>query len=320
MATPSSPIQSNGKPPIVVIGVEQEWTARSLESVLGPHGFAVVRAYSGAQTIDLAEIATPDLVLVDSRLPDMDGLDVCLALRDQRRIGANVPVVITTSGPVPRDFLRAAYGAGVWSVWEQPLDGELLVLRLRTWVSAKRVVDDAERASMVDVESGLYTFSGLHRRAREVMTDAARRHTPVSCIAIAPILTRTGTYIDETPVPARVSAEIARLIAGSARGSDVVGRTGAAEFAIVVPMTTGADAVEMVERLRDRVAAMPPVLADGRSARIALRAGLVTIADPGADLRDASDLLVRASTALRYAQSARDPGIRSFDEVPASFV
>ncbi|MCC7054117.1 MAG: response regulator [Gemmatimonadaceae bacterium] len=320
MFSTSAPAEASAKPPIIVVGVEQEWAARSLESVLGPRGFAVVRAYSGRQTLDLAEVAAPDVVLIDSRLPDMDGVDVCRALRQERRVGAHVPVVLTTSGPAPREFVRNAYLAGAWSVWEQPLDGELLVLRLLTWVDAKRVVDEAERVSLVDVDSGLYTYSGLHRRAREVMSDAARRHTPVSCIAVAPVMLRSATGTEEIPVPVRVANDIARMVAGTARGSDVVGRMGSAEFAIVAPMTELTGAVEMVERLRDRIATLPPVLADGRAARVALRAGLVTIADPGIELRDSSDLLVRASTALRYAQSSRAPGVRTFDEVPATFV
>lgn len=310
------------RPPIVVVGVEQEWAARSLESVLGPHGFAVVRAYSGRQTLDLAEVAAPDVVLIDSRLPDMDGVEVCRTLRDERRIGAHVPIVLTTSGPAPREFLREAYMAGAWSVWEQPIDGELLLLRLQTWVAAKRVVDDAERVSLVDAESGLYTYRGLTRRAREVMADASRRQTPVSCIAIGPMVSRNSTQPggSEVPVPAHLANDIGRIVASVARGSDVVGRLGSSEFAIVAPMTELPGAVELIERLRDKVASMPPLLADGKASRVALRAGLSTIRIEALTLRDGNDLLLQASTALRYAQSSRALDVRTFDEVPSTFV
>ncbi len=320
MPRPPHPTDLTARPPIVVVGVEQEWAARSLETVLGPRGFAVVRAYSGRQTLDLAEVAAPDVVLIDSRLPDMDGVDVCQILRDERRVGPHVPIVITTSGPAPRDFLRLAYQAGAWSVWEQPIDGELLLLRLRTWVEAKRVVDDAERVSLVDIESGLYTYRGLSRRARELLADAARRKTPVSCIALGPMVTRANQSASELPVPARLAVDIGRVVASVARGSDVVGRMGSSEFAILAPMTEMHGAAELVERLRDKVAAMPPLVADGKASRIALRAGMVTIGDASADLRDASDILVRAATALRYAQSSRAIGVSTFDDVPSTFV
>ena len=308
------------RPPIIVIGIEQEWAARSLETVLGPHGFAVVRAYSGRQTLDLAEVASPDVVLIDSRLPDINGIDVCRSLRDDRLLGAHVPVVITTSGPAPREFLRQAYLAGAWSVWEQPIDGELLVLRLQTWVDAKRVVNEAERESLVDLESGLYTYRGLHRRAKEVMADAARRRTPVACIAIGPALTSGAEQGDDLRLPPRLASEIGRGVAGVARASDVIGRVGGNEFAILAPMTSRDGAVELVERLRDHFAVTPLVAGD-RLSRVSLQAGLaVTSEDPLAPRGDGSELLLRASTALRYAQSLRSADVRSFDEVPMTFV
>ena len=310
----------SGRPPIVVVGIEQEWAARSLETVLGPRGFAVVRAYSGRQTLDLAEVAAPDAVLIDSRLPDMDGVDVCRILRDEQRVGRQVPVIVTTSGPAPRDFLRAAYEAGAWSVWEQPLDGELMLLRLQTWVDAKRVLDDTERSSLVDSESGLYSFRGLTRRAREVMAESVRRNTPVACIALAPMASRTASMAEELPVPARVATDVGRLLAGEARGSDVIGRMGASEFAILAPMTERAGALEMVERLRDRVASMPVRADEGRHSRIMLRAGLATLAPAALEQRDGANLLARAAAALRFAQSSRASAVRSYDEVPSTFV
>src|SRR5579864_9776616 len=61
------------RPPLVLLANDQEWSARSLESILGPNGYAVLRAYTGKQVLDLARSAQPDLVIMDIRLPDMDG-------------------------------------------------------------------------------------------------------------------------------------------------------------------------------------------------------------------------------------------------------
>ena len=85
-------------------------------------------------------------------------------------------------------------------------------------------------------------------------------------------------------------------------------------------MTEPRGALELVERLRDRVAAMPPIVADGRASRLALRAGIATVSERAIDARDGNDLLVRASTALRYAQSSRTSDVRTYDEVPSTFV
>jgi PleD family two-component response regulator len=310
----------HARPPIVVVGVEQEWAARALESVLGPHGFAVVRAYSGRQTLDLCEVAAPDVILLDSRLSDIDGVDACRRLRAEGRVGMHVPIVLMTSGPAPREFIRSAYQAGAWSVWEQPIDGELLLLRLETWVGAKRVADEAERLSLIDVASGLYTYLGLSRRAGEVMADAARRKTPVACVAFGSVLLAPAMLSEEQTVSARLASDIGRLIATVARGSDVIGRVGATEFTIIAPMTEAGGAIELVERVRDRVAELPGVIADGRALRVNVRAGFATVADVSVIEHDGRDLLARAATALRFAQAKRSADVRSIDEVPFTFV
>src|SRR5262245_57140608 len=47
MALPA--IDILGSPPLVLVANDQEWSTRSLESVLGPRGFATVRAFTGKQ-------------------------------------------------------------------------------------------------------------------------------------------------------------------------------------------------------------------------------------------------------------------------------
>ena len=81
--------------PLVVIANSQEWHTRSLESILGPHGYAVLRAYNGKQTIDRVRSSQPDAIMIDSFLPDMDGLEVCRALRSDPQLSAS------TSPPGP---------------------------------------------------------------------------------------------------------------------------------------------------------------------------------------------------------------------------
>ena len=53
-------------------------------------GFAVERAATGQEALDAAE---PDLVLLDLRLPDIDGLEVCRRLRERSR----VPIIVVTA-------------------------------------------------------------------------------------------------------------------------------------------------------------------------------------------------------------------------------
>src|ERR1043165_3721492 len=105
------PGQARSHPPLVVIANSQEWHTRSLESILGPHGYAVLRAYTGRQALELARNAQPDVVILEARLPDGGGLHVCGTLRRDPNFSATTPIVITTSGPAGRAQRLAAFTA-----------------------------------------------------------------------------------------------------------------------------------------------------------------------------------------------------------------
>ena len=90
------------RPPLVLIANDQEWSARSLESILAPNGYAVLRAYTGIQALERARTARPDLVILDAQMPDVHGVDVCRELRGDPRFSATTPIIITTAGPSGR--------------------------------------------------------------------------------------------------------------------------------------------------------------------------------------------------------------------------
>ncbi len=56
-------------------------------------GFHVIYAYLGRQGIDMVETQTPDLILLDLTLPDMDGIMVCEILRKSY----DVPIIMLTA-------------------------------------------------------------------------------------------------------------------------------------------------------------------------------------------------------------------------------
>ncbi len=74
----------------VLIVEDEDAIALPLAEGLSREGFDVVRAATGAEALAATE---PDVVLLDLRLPDMDGLDVCRRLRERSRL----PIIIVTA-------------------------------------------------------------------------------------------------------------------------------------------------------------------------------------------------------------------------------
>jgi two-component system cell cycle response regulator len=305
---------------MVLVANDQEWSARSLESILAPNGYAVLRAYTGRQAIDLARSAQPDIVIVDSRMTDLDGADVCRELRADPRFGLHTPILITTSGPAERLDAIKACEAGAWDYLGHPLDGELLLLKLATFLLAKREVDRERDESLLDGVTGFYNVRGLARRAREIGAEAHRHHSPLACVAVS---TETGGALDERlmeELASRVAVHVGEILRSSGRSSDAIGRLGQSEFAIIAPATEASGAVKLVERLQQLLASTPMPL-DGELQPLRLRAGYCAVPDYARSTVDAVEMMLRAATALRDLRNdPRGSPIRDFDSVPVKYV
>jgi diguanylate cyclase (GGDEF)-like protein len=306
--------------PLVLIANDQEWSARSLESILGPSGYSVVRAYTGQQALERARTSQPDIIILDAQMPDIHGFEVCRALRSDPRFSSTTPIVITTSGPSGRTQRLEAYRAGAWEFLGQPLDGEALLLKLHTFLQSKRQVDLLREENLLDSGTGLYNMRGLARRAREIGSDAIRRREALACVVFAPE-SELETTDDEAPEEelVRMSDQVGAVFRQVGRVSDAIGRLGPTEFAVIAPATGADGAVRLVNRLGGAVEATRiPVRGGERSVRV--KAGYCAVPDFAESAVDAVELLLRATTALRDLRSGGEADrIRAFEQVPLPY-
>ncbi|MDQ2670962.1 MAG: response regulator [Gemmatimonadota bacterium] len=308
-------LSTSSDQPLVLIANDQEWSARSLESILAPNGYAVVRAYTGQQALDRARAAQPDLIILDAQMPDMHGFDVCRALRNDPRFGATTPIVITTAGPSGRTQRLEAYRAGAWEFLGQPLDGEALLLKLATFLGTKRAVDQLRDQSLLDSSTGLYNMRGLARRARELGAEALRRHEALACVVFAPEAETNGHGEPPPEEAERIAQRVRDIVRTRGRTADAIGRLGTGEFAVIAPGTSGDGAVKLVARLSATIED-EPVAVRGGDRKLRVRAGYCAVPDFSAASVDAVELLLRATTALRDLRTAGDDDerVRAFDE------
>jgi len=307
-------------PPLVLVANDQEWLSRSIESILGPSGFAVVHAHTGRQALELARRTRPDAVIVDAGMPDLAGIEVCRILRADSRFATSTPIMMTSAAAASRADRLAAYRSGVWEYWTQPLDTDALILKLWNFVQSKQEVDRCHSDSLLDDATGLYNVRGLTRRAQELGAEAARRHSALACIAISPSGFSGSSELDPSSdadgATAQVTRQIGELFRRTARVSDAVGRLGRSEFAIIAPATETKGVIRLIERIREEVESMQASgSVEDRPLRI--NAGYCAVADFAASDVDAVELLVRASTALRHSKGneARER-ISAFEDIP----
>src|SRR5438105_5400911 len=296
------------RPPLILIASDQDWAARSLESVLGPHGYAALRVATSQRALELALMTQPEAIIIDMALPDLGGRAVCERLRQDARMPLNVPIILTTSAVASRSERLDAYAAGAWELCAEPFDVEVLLLKLAAFVQAKLAADRIREETLVDEETGLYNARGLARRAREIGGEAIRRSDALACVAFSPL---EEVMTDSTVAregDRDIAETVSRVCQCSARLSDAVGRIGPNEYAIIAPGAGEEGAERIVARLRESFESVPVRIKE-REHRFRLATSVAAVTNLAESAVDARELLYRATTWIRQAAAESHPAI-----------
>jgi two-component system, cell cycle response regulator len=282
------------RPPLVLVVEDEEWCARAIQTILGPRGYAVLRAYSGRQALEHAMSALPDAILLDDALQDIASHDVCRRLVDDART-ASTPIVMMTTGSATRARRVEAFRAGAWEFMALPPDAEELLLRLETYVRAKVSTDRAREDGLLDGASGLYNLRGLLRRAVELGAEANRYERPLACVVItvAPAAVSAG---GEDELRGALLQSLEQVFRTTVRSCDAIGRLGPNQFAVLTPATDDVGAQRLAERL---LLSVETGTSPADPASLNARAGCFGVTNFREAALQPSELLVRAALALR---------------------
>jgi DNA-binding response OmpR family regulator len=139
---------------VLVVEDEPE-IAAALEAELRHEGYAVRVERDGLLGLSTAREWNPDLVLLDLRLPSLDGLEICRRLRSTSR----VPILVLTARESVTDRVRGL-DAGADDYLTKPFSLAELLARVRAGLRRGQLGDSAERIVVSDLV--------LDARAREV--------------------------------------------------------------------------------------------------------------------------------------------------------
>lgn len=92
-------------------------------------GFRVIPAYTGAEALSLARDRQPAAIVLDIRLPDITGWDVCRALKTDPDT-ARIPIIVLTAAASPT-LARQAETAGCAACLLKPCFPDQLAHTLR---------------------------------------------------------------------------------------------------------------------------------------------------------------------------------------------
>ena len=115
---------------------------RLAEALLAPGGYAIATSASGPEALDRIITMPPDLVLLDLKMPDMDGVAVCCAIRENPATAILPVIMVTAHGDEQK--IRAIE-AGADDFIARPINQAELLARIRSLLRVKQFHDTIQR-------------------------------------------------------------------------------------------------------------------------------------------------------------------------------
>jgi diguanylate cyclase (GGDEF)-like protein len=268
----------------------------------------VLFATSGRDALANARDEQPDLILLDVLMPDMDGYEVCRALKADTAT-QDIPVIFVTGLAETTDETRGLE-AGAIDYITKPFVPAVVRMRVRNHLALRRVTNELHvlnaellRLATTDALTGVsnrrHFFDKVAEEAQRMRR--YRRPAAVFMLDLDHFKRLNDGYGHDIGDHALV--ETASTVRQTLRTHDLFGRLGGEEFAGFLPETDFAQAVTVCERLRELIAAIR-VPTSGEPARVTASIGVVAL---DSEQETVAAALKRADQAMYAAkQSGRN--------------
>lgn len=183
----------------------------------------------------------PDLIILDIRLPDIDGYEVARRLRDDRRT-ANIPIIFLTEKRDRADRLQGLE-IGADDYITKPFDVQELRLRVRN--ALKRF----SQGSLTNPVTGLPEGALVDEKLSEVLGESSASLLFVSLLNMDAFREAYG-FVASDDVLRAISLMIVNAMREFSRPEDFLGHLSAVDFVLVVPPSNLAT---LTEKLRSRL-------------------------------------------------------------------
>jgi len=268
--------------------------ARATEGVLRAAGFLTASCCDPADAYEAILRESPDLIILDVLLGDVDGFDVC------RRVRANpalqlVPIIFVTRRGNVEERVRGLQVGGNDYV-AKPFDPPELVARVRSHLSRLSALREM---AIRDGLTRCYNHKYFKMRLEQELVRARRYGSALSLGLLDIDHFKKVNDTHGHPAGDAVLAHLASLLTASVRSSDIVARYGGEEFAFVLVEAGAEEAAVVAERMRARVEAHDFELPGGGRLRATASIGIAA-AQPQ---EGASGLVQRADAALYEAKA-----------------
>jgi len=143
-----------------------------LISALEPHGYEILAAPNGAAALKVAAKASPDLILLDVMMPDLNGFETCRRLK-QSEATRNISVIFLTARSEMESIVEGFRSGGVDYI-TKPFQAEEVLSRVETHLGINRLTRDLqEKNQALETRTAELTAEIQRREMAEVALHAA---------------------------------------------------------------------------------------------------------------------------------------------------
>lgn len=295
------------KPANTILVVDDEQVNTTLLSeVLKKAGYSVNSANDGFKAIAACKVRTPDVIVLDLHMPLMGGMEVYNRLRAEEKT-QSIPIIFLAA----RDKTLPSFSgddASNEDIIFKPVEPNELLSRVKSVLKEKALKDELRRKeaqikelSLTDSLTALKTTRYLEEFMQIGIRQAKRYSVPMSVVVLE---LDKHAEMAKALAPSSFDAivsQTAQLVAKQMRDSDIVVRTGTAEFTVVLTCTSREGAIEVAERLRTSVAASTFAVGS-ESKQLTVSVGICQYAKHMDD--DGSVLLSHARAAVNHAHNS----------------
>ncbi|MDQ1298152.1 MAG: hypothetical protein QG558_691 [Campylobacterota bacterium] len=277
----------------VILVVDDVPTNVQALALLLKEDYGIKVATDGVRALQLAgQDPIPDLILLDVKMPDMDGYDVLRLLKENSDT-AKIPIIFVT-GKDSEEEEEYGLELGAVDYITKPIRPSIVKARVKTHLMLKQQHDQLMAMATHDQLTGVYNRHYLVDDLSKRMSQSKRHNEALSVIMVdidhfKNVNDTFGHLMGDLILKA-----VAKVVGESARKEDTAARFGGEEFVLVLDNCTAYDALIKAERLRSKIEALMPE-------SIAVTASF-GVAQLDAHIQQYEELLKNADTALYAAK------------------
>lgn len=193
-------------------------------------------ASTASQALEMINDTRPDLILLDVELPDINGLKLCIMLKQDVET-ASIPVLFITS-KIETGFEEKVFDAGASDFITKPLKPRVVAARVQTHLAYHKALVQLNKLAHTDSLSGLANRLSFDEQIDIEFRRARRQQEPLSIVMIdIDEFKKYNDYFGHVAGDDCIKAIGRGLNKITKRPADFAARFGGEEFSLILPNT-----------------------------------------------------------------------------------